>query len=214
MIRWSCGDIADALADALRSHARALDDEQAVFGLDSMQEIELHPLIADGLAAAGFGVHREIRYPGRRDASRLSEGERCDLVLTPDGRPLASEVKRRTLFDPQNAVPLDDAFWLEVKSVAQHLPEGPNANYSGQLLEPIRRDVRKLAMDDGILHAGVLIVLFTAEERIADNDLRVWQERCLDQGLSISAAYRRSLPLRDRHGNAWCSLSLVPVHHL
>jgi hypothetical protein len=214
MTWWSYGDIVDALHLAMRRRAEELDEEQAVFGLDAMTELELHPVLAEGLEAAGYGAHREIRYPGRREAERLSEGERCDLVLTPDGRPLASEAKRRTLFDPADAVPLDDAFWLEVKSVAQHLPEGPNANYSGQLLEPIRRDVRKLAKDEKILHAGVLIILFTAESRVADNDLRIWQERCLDQGLSISAAYRRELHLADRHGNAWCSLSLAPVHHL
>ena len=49
-------------------------------------------VVADALAAQpwGLGVHREQRYPADRARRRESEGERCDFVLTPDGRPLAA----------------------------------------------------------------------------------------------------------------------------
>ena len=91
MIRWSPATVADVLAEGLLVRSRELDAEHALTGLDQWAEVDLHPVLAAGAVAAGFGVHREIRYPGDRDPGPLSRGRRCDLVLTPEGRDLETE---------------------------------------------------------------------------------------------------------------------------
>lgn len=212
--RWHVADFADAIASGIDAQV-ALDREaQAVSGVDALDEVSLHPILASSLSAGGFGVHREQRYPSERHKRNRAEGRRCDLVLTPDGRPIQDPQAAATLFDEPNAVPLEDAFWLEVKTVAQFTPEGPNPSWSGELLGTVRSDVSKLARDTEILHAGLLIVLWTASPEIANNDLGVWQDRCLDRGLPIGAPSERILPLQDRLGNACCVLRVYPVHHL
>jgi hypothetical protein len=86
---WAIADIADAVEAGLRREADAFDREQAVYGLDTLSELELHPLLVSALKQAGFGVHREERYPADRCKRSESCGERCDIVLTPAGCPLA-----------------------------------------------------------------------------------------------------------------------------
>ena len=174
---WSIADIADAGESALGDEAKRLDDEQAVSGLDALDELGLHPILAAGLARAGYGVHPEQHYPSTISRRGDSEGERCDLVLTPGGRDLDDPSVEPTLFDDPDAVGLQDAFWLEVKVVGQFIPEGPNANYSSQLLSAAREDVRKLSRDQGIVHSGLLIVLFAEDEQIARHDLAAWLGR-------------------------------------
>jgi hypothetical protein len=211
---WDIHAIADAIAAGLRDRAAALDLEQALLGIDALDELAMHPLIADSLQSAGFGVFREQRYPIDRVRTRESEGERCDVVLTPDGRPLRAPDRLPTLFDPPDAIPLDEAFWLEVKVVSQFTSEGPNRNYSSQLLSTVRQDIAKLAKEPGILHAGLLIVLFVASEEVADHDLGIWQDRCLQRSLPIGSPARCSFAITDRIGNATCCIALFPVRHL
>jgi hypothetical protein len=212
--RISVAEIADAIEAGLKQSCAQLDVEQAVYGLDSRDELELHPCIAQALQSAGFGVHREQRYPCDRRKRSLSEGERCDVVITSSNRPLLQEESRGTLFDPPDAMPFDEAFWLEIKTVAQFTPDGPNANYSSQLLSTVRDDVTKLSKDHGILHAALLIILFVREQRIADHDLDIWQNKCLERGLPIGAPARRCIAITDRHGNAACAIAVYPVSHL
>ena len=209
----SIADIADALEAGLKSLCAQLDAEQAVYGLDSLDELALHPFMAQSLKDAGLGVHREQRYPCDRHKRRLGEGERCDFVLTPGNRALMQEESRGTLFDSPDAMPLDEAFWLEVKVVSQFTPEGPNANYSSQLLSTVRQDVTKLSKDNGILRAGLLIVLFVRDQVVADHDLGIWQDKCLTRGLPIGAPARRSFAITDRHGNTLCAVAVYPVMH-
>lgn len=211
---WSYADIADALHEGLRHEAQQLNEEHAVYGLDALDELELHPFIEAALRQAGFGVHREQRYPADRRKRKESEGERCDFVITPNARALRSPERKATLFDDPNAVNPDEAFWLEVKVVSQFREDGPNRQYASQLLATVRKDVTKLSRDDGILHAALLIILFVQNELVADHDLNVWQDKCLERGLPIAAPNRRTFPIADRMGNSLCSLALYPVRHL
>jgi hypothetical protein len=216
---WSIANIADALEAGLRADAAKLDAEHAVYGLDSRDELALHPHIALWLSdrAFGYGVHREQRYPADRPrTNRISEGERCDFVLTPapGNRPLQQEAARSTLFDPPDAVPLDEAFWLEAKVVAQHTIDGPNTAYSSQLLSPVRQDVTKLSKDAGILHAGMLLILFTEDVAVADHDLRAWLEKCLERGLPVGSPAVRHVPITSRIGNGNAAIAVYPVSHL
>jgi hypothetical protein len=211
---WSYPEIADAVALGLQRHAAASDLEQAVHGLDSLDELSLHPVLSESLRAAGFGAFREQRYPADRHRRRISEGERCDLVVTHDNRQLVAPDRAPTLFDPPDAVPLEDACWLEVKVVAQYTHSGPNTAYASQLLGGVGHDVAKLSKDPGILHAGLLIVLWTAEEHVAGHDLDVWHQRCIARGLPIETPCRRAFGIADRIGNASGSIALYPVRHL
>jgi hypothetical protein len=93
---WRPEQIADVAADGLRAHAAALDLEQAVRGIDSLSEVEFHPLLAGALAAAGWGVWCERGYPGKVGGAgkrpKRAERERCDLVLTEGGAGLVDPV--------------------------------------------------------------------------------------------------------------------------
>jgi len=210
---WSIADLADAIeAGLVRENAR-LAAERAVYGLDAREEVQLHPLLAAALIDAGYGIAREQRYPADQALRRDSEGERCDLVITPDHRPLITGETRATLFEPADAIPFDEAFWLEVKTVAQHTIDGPNASYASQLLSTIRQDITKLAKDRGILHAGLLILMFVGDETVAAHDLGIWQDRCLKRGMPIAAPSRRNVPITDRMGNTVCAIALYPVRH-
>jgi hypothetical protein len=88
---WQLDEIVDAAAAGLRRHAQRLRREQAVYGLDALSEVELHPILEEGLADAGLGVLRETPYPSqwrrkvdaRGPIPLARDRERCDLVLTP-----------------------------------------------------------------------------------------------------------------------------------
>lgn len=214
LMQISVADIADAIESGLRRRLEQLDLEHAIYGLDSLDELALHPVIEESLRHANFGVYREQRYPADRRKRILSEGERCDFVLTPDGKALSHPDAEGTLFDPADALELGDAFWLEAKIVAQFNCEGPNANYSTQLLSTVRHDVTKLSKDEGILRAGLLLVMFVRDRRVAEHDLNIWQDRCLGRGLPIGAPAMRFIPINDRHGNALCAIAVYPVSHL
>ena len=212
---WSPADIADAVATGLAERARQDDLEQVVYGFDHLDELGLHPLVHDALRASGLGVWAEQRYPDDRlRTSKKSHGKRCDIVLTPDGRPLRDPEIRDTLFDEPDAVDDEQAYWLEVKTVAQHETSGPFSRYSAELLSPVMQDVRKLWGDSHIYHAGLLIVLLTESQRVAEHDLRVWHDRCIEKGYPVGQPALRGFPITDRIGNAWCAVGVFGVRGL
>jgi len=211
---FSPANVADALADGLAEIERRIAEEQAVRGLDTLDELALHPHLHEALRRAGFGVHPEQRYPGARSAKRRSEGVRCDIVLTPASRPLAMPEAAPTLFADAEAVDLDDACWIEVKVVPQHLGEGPNGRYTAELLRPVRADVAKLATDGLIRHAIVLLVLFTESAEIAEHDIAAWHNRALDRGLMVGTPSLRHVPIVDRVGNRLCTVAVFPLLRL
>lgn len=211
---WSVADIADALEQGLRGEESRLRTEQAVYGLDALDERRLHPVFERGLREAGYGVHREIRYPADRRHRRESEGERCDFVMAHDGRPLRETERARTLFDSPASAELDEAFWLEIKVAWQYTMEGPNPRYAAQMLSIARGDVNKLSKDRGILHSGLGMVAFVETEDIARHDLRVWYERYVSRGLPVGYPCIRLVSILNRLGNSICAMALCPVNHL
>lgn len=93
---WSLDDLADSLAQALRSREAELTVEQTHSGLDSLSEVRLHEVLAAGMTTQGWNVLREIPFPSQVSAKRKKdeteeqaalrrERERCDLVVLPDG---------------------------------------------------------------------------------------------------------------------------------
>jgi hypothetical protein len=210
-MRWSTSDIADAVESGLKQRRQADDLEQAVYGFDALDELGLHPLIHAALRQAGYGVWPEQRYPGHWTKRKRSEGLRCDVVLTPHGLPLRDPQLKGTLFGQQRATDPHAAYWLEIKTVAQFETEGPFKNYSRELFSPVAHDVRKI-WNDGVIHfGGLLLILFTVSQEIAEHDLAVWHSRCLDRGYPVAHPCVRGLPLTDRIGNAWCAIALFGV---
>lgn len=210
-MRWQPPDIADAVAAGLMRQAQQDDAEHAVYGFDVLDELGLHPIIHNALRHEGYGVWPEQRYPGHWHKTKRSEGLRCDLVLTPDNLPLREEAVKDTLFDTGGAVDVQGAYWLEVKTVAQYETGGAFKRYSAELLSPVMKDVKKIWSDGVIQHGGLLILLFTQTQEVADHDLAVWHERCLRKGFPVGVPAVRGLPISDRIGNAWCSVAVFGV---
>lgn len=215
---WDLQSVLDACVAALRDRANRLDEEQAQRGIDWLDEVGLHPIVRQGLADAGFGVHPEQRYPSGAINRRRNEGERCDLVLTPKpGRPLTDPLLAGTLF-ASAGTPLADALWIEIKSVGQfHAVEGaprPNTAYASGLTSAVFSDARKLAREDAIVAAAILLIAFVQSEAVADNDLAVWRERAIRRSVPVSTPLRGGFAITDRIGNAWCAVGLARVHHL
>ena len=210
-MRWSTADIADAVAVGLRHAAGEDDVGQAVYSIDALDELGLHPVVRDGLRQAGLGVWAEQRYPGHWHKARRSEGLRCDLVLTPDGLPLADPAAADTLFAGEAAVSPEAAYWLEVKTVSQFTPDGPFRRYSAELLSPVTQDVKKLYTDPVLQHAGLLLVLFTRDRDTAERDLLAWHTRCLDRGYPAGPPATRGFAINDRIGNGWCAVAVFGV---
>ena len=217
-MQWNITDIVETVAAGLQRQARADDAEQAVYSIDALDELGLHPLIQQALRQAGYGVWPEQRYPSQRAASgrkRKSEGKRCDLVLTHEHpQSLVDPDAEATLFGDPEALPLEAAYWLELKTVSQFTTEGPFPRYSAELLSPVSQDIRKLAQDRLIFHAGLMLILFTADDMVAKHDLRAWEDRCLKRGYPVVSPVVRSFKLVDRLGNGLCSVALFPVRRL
>jgi hypothetical protein len=204
-------DIANSVARGLRSRARADEAEQVVYGFDAHDELELHPVIRKALAEDGFGAWAEQTYPSEEGGPRRSEGRRCDLVVTPDGHPVRDTQLKGTLFDTADAVDPDQAFWLEIKTVAQFEPGGPFRRYSAEMFTAVVQDVKKLWDDALIRHAGLLLVLFTASRDVADHDLATWHRRCLQRGFPVGAPSVRGFEIINRIGNGWCAAAVFSV---
>lgn len=213
---WSAYDIVEAVTSGLRRRAAALDQEQAVYGIDVLDELQLHPLIQQSLRDAGFGVWPEQPYPSDRKPHhrKPQSAKRCDVVLTPDDRPLMDPDAETTLFEPRDAVVMEAAFWLEIKTVAQFTTEGPFARYSAELLSPVSQDIKKLAGDPLIFHAGLLLVLFTETRAVAEHDLAAWLDRVIKRGYPVAPAVMQGFELNDRMGNGYATVALFTVRRL
>jgi len=225
--------ILDATLTSLANHADLLDIEQAVGGLDSLAELQLHQLVERGLKKSGFGVHREAFYPSDGDAyTNKNHRQRCDFALTlnPDLKlhdPVHEmqqlAMAQSTLFAdiPQSALdlssssPPEDAWWIEVKSCSQHayrdgIPS-PNPSYTHELVTGLQADVCKLSADPQIWHGCVLVVVFTESEDIAKHDLNQAARVCLDQALPIRSPTIGCRSITDRAGNGCVAVGIFPI---
>lgn len=214
-LRWPFAEVAAACADALARQEDEHAREAAVRGLDAKDEVQLHPILRDGLSRAGFGAHGEERYPSDRGRTRRNEGRRCDLVVTPRGLALDEGTRAQPgLFDLPGGCALHDALWIEVKCVAQFCESGPNRAYASNLARPVWRDVEKLAAEPGIQKRAVLLLLFTQDDVVADHDVEAWALLGRRRGLPIGSPVVRRVSIGDRWGNRLCTAALFPVSGL
>lgn len=215
MLQWDFDAIISLCGRALQARADEADLEQSPLGLDALDELSIQPLLRDAIVGCGYGVLAEQRYPTFRSRHRLSEGDRCDIVLTArPGLVIGDRRTSETLFADLAAAP-EDALWLEVKVIHQHhVSDGAgraNPGYSGRFLRDVTADVRRLAGDSAIASAGLILILFTATREIADHDVQAWRERAISRGLPVRAPFQRRFDIADRIGNAVCSMYLFPI---
>ena len=210
-MRWSISEIADLVVSRLEVQSQADDLGQVIYGFDTGNELRLHPLIQEALRGGGWGVWPEQRYPSDALRPRRSEGRRCDVVLTRCQLPIRDPLIKDTLFDHQPAADPQQAYWLEIKTVAQFETRGPFRHYSSELLVSVAEDVRKIWCDSLVRHGGLMLVLFTQQQTVAEHDLQIWHQRCLDRGFPVSPPAVRGFKITDRIGNAWCAVALFGV---
>jgi hypothetical protein len=213
---WNVTEMVEAVCAGLQEIARERDLEQAVYGIDDLSELQLHPHLHRSLESAGYGVWPEQTYPSFRTKRKTkSLGKRCDIVLThAEDTGLVDPEAEATLFGDADALPLEAAYWLEVKTVAQFCRGGPFARYAQELLSPVSQDIRKLAREPLIFHAGLMLVLFTADRHTAKHDLNAWEMKCLHKALPVAPPTVRDFAMTDRFGNGLCTVALFPVRRL
>ena len=202
--------LADRVAAALAEHESALRLEQAVYGLDSLDEVSLQSVVAAGLAAA-YSVAREVHYPssvGKRLASR----QRCDVVLTSPAAPLRLDSSPATLFDaPQFTLPAD-AFWLEVKAAFQcRSIDVPHRGYGQQWRGAVVEDLRKMEADPLIRHAALLLVVFTESREVVEKDLDLLEAVLARKEVLAGFRQVRHVEIIDRIGHRICTAALWPT---
>lgn len=202
--------LADRVAAALSAREAELRLEQAVYGLDHLDEVPLQAIVADGLTAH-HAVAREVHYPSSFGKG-LSSRKRCDLVLTPTGAPLRLDSKPPTLFDPQVFTLPTDAFWLEVKAAFQFRSiDVPHRGYGQQWRSSVVDDLRKMDAEEMIRHAALLLIVFTESREIVEKDLDLL-ERVLAQK-EVLAGFRqvRHIDITDRIGHKVCTAAIWPT---
>lgn len=215
-VAWDLHGLCRAVRDELKRESDRRSEHGAPVGLDGLDELRIHEIVAAGLASTGVGALREQRFPGDRTRRRRSEGERCDVVLTRrPGLAVVDPLAQPDLFTAPG-VPPEEALWIEIKLVQQFaIIDGearPHRGYSSQLLQGAMSDVRKLARDPAIRSGAVLLVMFGADAAVLEHDLDVWAGRALSKGLGISPAITESFPIPDRIGNASCLTALIEAH--
>lgn len=224
---WDPLDLCEHGARWLREREELYALEQSPTGIDSLSEREVQAILADGWRSAALRVWREWPFPANPDPRlRLTERERCDLILAPPGAgdllDPSAELRealaaKGTLFESalpaRRATSPADAFWLEIKVAGQFAcvdaVPSPNRRYAHDLVGGLRADLAKLARDPAIVHAGAMLVLFTDSASTAAHDLAIAFHRLLDAGCEFRSPATRSFAIADRIGNGACTVALL-----
>jgi hypothetical protein len=209
-VRYDFFTLAEHLGNVIARAEADLRLEQAVYGLDTRDERQLQDLLGGGLRSA-YEVAREVHYPSSF-GRKLTHRQRCDLVLTPLGRPLKLDREPASLFDPPNLCTPQEGLWLEVK-VAYQFREGGrrHAGYGSQWREAVVEDLRKMEADPLITEAGLALVVFNESQAVLEKDLELFEGVLMRK--EVLAGYRqvRSTPILDRIGHTACTIALWPT---
>src|ERR1039458_2662809 len=207
---WDFSSVADRVVESLQAAEFDLRLEQAVYGLDTRDERALQSLLADRLASH-YHVAREVHYPSSV-GRKLTHRRRCDLVLSPLGRPLRLDIAPPTLFDPPDPCDPKDALWLEVK-IAYQFREGGvrHSGYGAQWRQAVVDDLRKMEADPLIHYAGLLLIVFNESLQILDKDLELFETVLAQKEVLAGFRQVRSLKITDRIGHELCTAALWPT---
>jgi hypothetical protein len=203
--------LADRLGAALDRAEADLRLEQAVYGLDARDEKAIQSLLADALRAH-YEVAREVHYPSTV-GRKLTHRQRCDLVLTPKGKPLRLDRSPPTLFDAavEMAEP-SEGLWLEVK-VAYQFREGGirHGGYGPQWRSAVVEDLRKMEAEPLIREAGLLLIVFNESRQILEKDLELFEDVLARKEVLAGFRQVRSTAILDRIGHQMCTAALWPT---
>lgn len=202
--------LADQIANAFVAREAELKLEQAVYGLDSCDEISLQDQLAAGLSGS-YAVAREVHYPSTL-GRKLSNRARCDLVLTPTGRPLRLDSAPPSLFEPIEQTMPADAFWLEVKAAYQFRSiDVRHGGYGQQWRGAVVKDLKKMEADPLIRHAALLLIVFTESNEVVEKDLNLFETVLAEKEVLAGFRQVRHVPIVERIGHRVCTLALWPT---
>lgn len=209
-LQWDFSTLADHLAEVVTKTENDLRLEQAVYGLDAKEELAIHALLAEGLTRH-YEVAREVHYPSSR-GNKLTHRQRCDLVLTPKGRPLKLDSAEATLFDPANLASPAEGLWLEVK-VAYQFREGGvrHMGYGPQWRTNVVNDLLKMEAEPLIHEAGLLLVVFNESKEILEKDLELFESVLAQKEVLAGFRKVRSVEIWERMGHRLCTVALWPT---
>jgi hypothetical protein len=209
-LKWDFSTVADHLGQVLGRAEADLRLEQAVYGLDAKDELTLHALLAEGLRAH-YEVAREVHYPSSV-GRKLTHRQRCDLVLSPRGRPLRLDSAPPSLFDPPAPCEPADALWLEIK-VAYQFREGGvrHGGYGAQWRTRIVEDLRKMEAEEKIHEAGLVLIVFNESDQILAKDLQLFEDVLAQKEVLAGFRHVRSVPILERMGHRLCTAALWPT---
>lgn len=207
---WDFATLADRLGALVDRAEAELRLEQAVYGLDARTELQLQQMLADGLAAH-YEVAREVHYPSSV-GKKLSHRQRCDLVLTPKGRPLKIDSAPVTLFDAPDLAGPEEALWLEVK-IAYQFREGGlrHGGYGAQWRNAVVEDLRKMEADPLIHEAGLCLVVFNQSREILEKDIELFESILAQKEVLAGFRKVRTTEVLDRIGHRVCTVAVWPT---
>ena len=210
MLNYDLSTLADQLEQVIASAETASRLEQAVYGLDSRDELTLHTMLGDGLRAF-HEVAREVHYPSTV-GKKMTHRQRCDLVLTSIGRPLRLDTRPVSLFDAPDQASPADALWLEVKIASQFREGGVrHGGYGTQWRQAVVADLRKMEAEPLIHEAALLLVVFNESAEILHKDLDLFESVLVQKEVLAGFRHVRCVPILDRIGHQLCSVALWPT---
>lgn len=209
-LRWDFALLADRLHRVFFAAEAELRLEQAVYGLDVRDERQLQTLLAERLKAH-YEAAREVHYPSTV-GKKLSHRQRCDMVLTPGGRPLRLDSAPPTLFDSPDLAAPEQALWLEVK-VAYQFREGGarHGGYGGQWRNAVVDDLRKMEADPRILEAGLALIVFNESAAVLEKDLELFEDVLARKEVLAGFRQVRSVEILERIGHRLCTVAVWPT---
>lgn len=209
-VLYDLSTVTDHLGEALRGAEETLRLDQSVYGLDSRDELEVHAVLAEGLARH-WEVAREVHYPSSAGARRTHR-KRCDLVLSPSGQPLKRDTASPSLFDPPSQCEPSNALWLEVKVAFQFREGGVrHGGYGAQWREAVVDDLKKMEDEPLIHEAGLVLVVFNESQAILDKDLDLFETVLARKEVLAGFRHVRSIPILDRIGHHLCTVAVWPT---
>ena len=207
---WDFAMLADHLGEVIGRAEAELRLEQAVYGLDVKSEVELQRLLGEGLMRH-YEVAREVHYPSTR-GKKLTHRQRCDLVLTPKGRPLKLDWAVETLFDPADQARPEEGMWLEVKVACQFREGGVrHGGYGQQWRNAVVEDLVKMDADPLIRHAGLCLIVFNESHDILNKDLENFELVLAQKEVLAGFRQVRSVEIVERIGHRVCTVAVWPT---
>ena len=207
---WDFSTVADHLGAVVQQAEDDLRLEQAVYGLDAKDERAIQAMLGEGLSRF-HEVAREVHYPSSW-GRKLTHRQRCDLVLSPKGRPLRLDHTPPSLFEAPNQSTAADALWLEVKVAAQWREGGVrHGGYGQQWRSAVVEDLRKMEADELIREAGLVLIVFNESRAVLDKDLDLFETVLAQKEVLAGFRHVRSVEILERMGHRLCTAAMWPT---